>query len=101
VPTIEFQASVAGAAKTVEVPAGGELVDICDQHLAPVPFSCRSASCATCQIHVVEGADLFEKASEEEQDLLDILGAGPEHRLACQARVKAGSGRIVLKSVGG
>lgn len=48
VPTIVFLEGVSGRDKTVDVPDGGELLDICDEHYASVPFSCRSATCATC-----------------------------------------------------
>ena len=99
-PTIEFLENEAGAAKTVEVAEGGHLVDICDHHVAPVPFSCRSACCATCQIEVVEGAHLLEAPEGDERDLLDVL-AGPDNvRLACQAKVRGEPGVIRIKPVG-
>src|SRR5262249_17940488 len=69
VPRIEFVASAVGAKKTVDVPEGGALVDVCDEYLAPVPFSCRSASCATCHIEVLEGAELLEPPEAEERVL--------------------------------
>lgn len=98
-PTIEFEGSGLAGAKTAEVPQGGELLDICDEVLAPIAFSCRSASCGTCHIEVLEGATLLEKPSEEEEDLLDLLD-GPENaRLACQAKVKPGPGLIRIRPV--
>ena len=88
VPKIEFLGNTIGPAKTVDVENGGELVDICDAVLAPIPFSCRSASCGTCHIEVLGGGELLEPPNEEEADLLDLL-RGPEgSRLACQARVR-------------
>lgn len=100
-PKIEFLASIAGSAKEADAPKGGPLLDICDQVLAPVPFSCRSASCATCHVEVLAGGELMEPAEEAEQDLLDILGAPPGSRLACQVIVKAGPGLIRLRSLDG
>jgi len=99
VPTIEFLASVAGSAKQTEAPKGGPLLDICDEALAPIPFSCRSASCATCHIEVLEGGDLLEPPDEAEQDLLDIVGGPEGSRLACQAIVKPGPGLIRIRSL--
>lgn len=99
-PTLEFVQTPAGREKRIEAPEGGDLVDLCDEHLAPVPFSCRSASCATCQVEIVEGADLLEPPLEAEQDLLDLLGGPPSTRLACQARVKPGPGLVRLKPIG-
>jgi ferredoxin len=97
-PTIEFLGNGFGAKKTIEAPDGGALVDLCDEHFAPVPFSCRSASCGTCHSEVLEGIELLLPAEPLEQDLLDLLGGGPKSRLACQAEVRPGPGLIRLKS---
>ncbi len=99
-PTIVVVETSAGASKTLEAPSGGALIDICDRQRAPVPFSCRSASCATCQIEVVEGAELLEPPAEEEQDLLDVLEGPASSRLACQAKVKPGPGLLKIKPIG-
>jgi len=99
VPKIEFLASRAGAAKVIDEPEGGDLLDMCDAHLAPVPFSCRSASCATCEIHVVEGIEHFEAPNFEEADLLQILGNRKNHRIACQARLRPGNGVVRIRPV--
>ena len=100
VPSIVFEANVIGREKRVEAPEGGELVDMCDEILAPVPFSCRSATCGTCQVEIIEGAELLEPPNDAERELLALL-AGPENdRLACQARVRPGAGLVRLKPVG-
>ena len=98
-PTIEFEGAGLGGDKTVEVPDGGDLLDICDEVLAPVAFSCRSATCATCYIEVVEGSELLEPPSDEEQELLELLTGPKTGRLACQARVRAGVGMIRIRPV--
>jgi ferredoxin len=96
--TIVFAANRFGAEKKIEAPAGGELVDICDQHFAPIPFSCRSASCGTCQVDVLEGEELLEPQNDAERELLPLLGGSG--RLACQARVRSdANGVIRLRSV--
>jgi len=83
----------------LEAPQGGALVDLCDKNAAPVPFSCRSASCATCRIEVLEGAALFEEAEDEELAILDVFGAGPsEQRLACQAKLKPVPGSVRVRA---
>ena len=97
-PTIEFLGNGFGAPKIVEAPEGGALVDLCDEHFAPIPFSCRSASCGTCHTEVLTGIEHFLPAEPEEQDLLDLLGGGETSRLACQAAVRPGPGLIRLKS---
>jgi 2Fe-2S ferredoxin len=83
-----------------DAPEGTRLVDLCDERGAAVPFSCRSASCGTCRIDVLEGADLLEPPRDEELDVLDVFGDDPlRRRLACQARVRAGAGRVRLRPV--
>ena len=100
-PKIEFLESVFGAAKTVDAPDGGALVDLCDTHYAPIPFSCRSATCGTCHIVVVHGEGHFEPPNEAETELLGILGGPKPSRLACQAVLKAEPGLVRLRSVDG
>jgi ferredoxin len=96
--TLVFVANRFGAEKRIEVPEGGDIVDIADQHFAPIPFSCRSASCGTCQVEVLEGEDLLEPQNDAERDLIPLLGG--KGRLACQARVKPNvEGVIKLRSV--
>ena len=96
--TLVFVANRFGAEKRIDVPEGGEIVDISDQYFAPIPFSCRSASCGTCQVEVLEGEDLLEPMNDAEADLIPLLGG--KGRLACQARVKPNvEGVIKLRSV--
>jgi ferredoxin len=85
--------------QTVDAADGSRLVDICDESGAEVPFSCRSASCGTCRIVLVEGGELLEPADEYELELLAIFGDNPlSCRLACQARLRVGVvGRLRLR----
>jgi 2Fe-2S ferredoxin len=99
VPRIEFLPSAAGSTKVVDVPEGGPLADICDRHLAPLPYSCRSATCATCHVEVLEGEAWLEEPLAEERDLLASIGGAPGTRLACQAVVRPGAGRIRIRPV--
>ena len=96
-PKVLFVANGFGNSKTVDASEGGELVDICDLHFAPVPFSCRSASCGTCHIDVLEGEEHLEPPEAAEAELIELLGG--HGRLACQARLKSGPGLIRIKSV--
>lgn len=101
-PRIEFVESAFGPKKIVEAPDGGALVDLCDEHYAPIPFSCRSATCGTCHIQVLAGAEYFEPPNEAEEELLGILNSGGgAMRLGCQAVLKPGPGLVKLKSVDG
>jgi ferredoxin len=98
-PLVVFESTESGIAPVeVDSPDGAALVDLCDEHHAPVPFSCRSAVCGTCRIDVLEGADLLEPALDEELDVLDTFADDPHRRrLACQARARAGAGRIRVR----
>jgi ferredoxin len=97
-PTIEFLGNGFGMTKVVEAEEGGAIVDICDEHFAPIPFSCRSASCGTCHVEVLDGLDLFEPPEPAEDDLLQLIGSKGTSRLACQARLRPGPGLVRLRS---
>jgi ferredoxin len=96
-PFVVFESFV-GPAVEADAPDGGRLIDLCDEGHAPVPFSCRSASCGTCRVDILEGAELLEPPQYEELEVLDLFGDNPAHRrLACQARVRPGLGRLRVR----
>src|SRR3954462_283390 len=98
-PTVTFESSDGAITKPVNAPEGGALADLCDDHAAPIPFSCRSASCATCHIEVIEGADALLPPEEEERDVLDaVCSQPPKFRLACCAKLRAGAGRVIVRA---
>ena len=97
-PEIVFEPSAAGPGSSATVEGRTRLVDVCDDTGAPVEFSCRSASCATCRIEVLEGADLLEPPREDELDVLDVFGGAERHRLACQAVVRPGPGLLRVRA---
>lgn len=89
-----------GPACIAQAAPGDALVDVCDEARAPVSFSCRSASCGTCRVEVLEGAELLTVPSREEREVLDLFDARPTERLACQARLAEGEGRLALRWAG-
>jgi 2Fe-2S ferredoxin len=98
-PTVTFESSDGAIKKTVAAPDGGSLADLCDDHEAPIPFSCRSASCATCHIEVLEGSEAFLPPEDEELDVLEAIEAGPpKYRLACCAKLKPGPGTVRVRA---
>jgi ferredoxin len=102
VPLVFFESLDDAPSVEASAPAGTALVDLCDDRNAPVPFSCRSASCGTCRIDVLEGGDLLQPPRDEELDILDIFGDDPKkRRLACQARLAAGEGRVHVRPAQG
>jgi len=90
-PRVVFE-SPAGPPVEAEASAGARVLDVCDEAGAPVPFSCRSASCGTCRVEVLEGAELLEPPADEELDVLDIFGDDPaQRRLCCQLVLREGA----------
>ena len=91
---------LSGTVTEVDLPKGGEVVNACDDSRADVPFSCRSASCGTCRVVVLEGGQFLGTPESEELQVLEAFGVTPDkQRLACQASVKAGPGLIRLRPV--
>jgi len=74
----------------MDVAAGTSFLQACDEYDAPIPFCCRCASCGTCRVEVLEGAEHLMPPAEDELDVLDIYDNLPSRvRLACQAKVCA------------
>jgi ferredoxin len=98
-PTFSFDGNEIGPGVLIDVEEGGPLVDICDEARAPVVFSCRSASCGTCRVEIVEGASFLEPPKRDELDVLEIFASPSNHRLACQTVARPGGGRVHLRWV--
>ena len=96
-PTVDFEGNFFGDPCRADADEGGALANLCDTVNAPIPFSCRSATCGTCRVEIIEGGDLFEPREEAESELLEILGDPPHYRLACQAKLKKGGGLVRLR----
>ena len=68
-------------------------ISVCDAMLSQhvdIEHACeKSCACTTCHVHVREGIDSLEEATELEEDYLDkAWGVDPESRLSCQALVE-------------
>lgn len=98
-PSVRVVQSRLGADREVDAPEGGQLADLADHARLPIPFSCRSAGCATCHVVVLEGAELLHPAEDDEQDLLDIIDGPEGSRLACQVVLRRGPGLVRLRPV--
>ena len=99
-PSVIFEANQIGREKRVEVETETPLVDLADLVLAPIAFSCRSATCATCQVEIAAGSEFLKPPERDEVELLQLLGSPSNVRLACQAVVQAGSGILRVRPAG-
>lgn len=72
----------------VEVPDGGQLEQL--EGKSSVLFACKTASCGSCLVRVVEGAENLEPPQEQEKIGLDAFATQPTQRLCCQAKIKSG-----------
>lgn len=70
------------------VPDGQLIAEACEQ--AGIPFSCNSGVCATCQIHIQEGAENLNELNQEEKD----LAMDRNHRLGCQCKIIGGTVKV-------
>lgn len=81
-----------------EVGVGARLIDVTDEHPeSGVPFSCRSASCGTCRVRVLEGGQALSPPDEDEKDVLEIFDDGPDVRLCCQISLVEDVEKLVLE----
>ncbi|PYS84949.1 MAG: hypothetical protein DMF67_02870 [Acidobacteria bacterium] len=91
---------VASAAATDKRP-WHELDARCTVNEGPIPVQCRSASCGTCWVGVLGGAEKLTEVDWRERKMMPLFGyietdeARPLIRLSCQARA-AGAIAIVI-----
>lgn len=88
--TVQPHPEICPEGAVVEAQAG---TSICDALLAAhihIEHACeKSCACTTCHVHVREGFDSLDEATELEEDYLDkAWGVDPESRLSCQAIVE-------------
>lgn len=71
----------------VDVEEGVSLLEIAQEVDCDITFGCRSGSCGTCRVRVVEGKGKLSPALTEEIDFLKGFGAHPDERLGCQLKI--------------
>ncbi len=81
----------------VEAPPGTALQRIADAAGADITFGCRTGSCGTCRVRIVEGLSHCSEPGPEERDFLKGLDAPADQRLACQVAVH---GDVVIDYLG-
>lgn len=73
-----------------EARPGRKLVDELLAHGVAIEHACEKVcACATCHVHLREGAEFLAGADDEEEDQLDdAWGIDAQSRLACCVKVK-------------
>lgn len=76
----------------------GSILDLAEGAGIEIDHSCGGVcACATCHVHVVEGGKSCQKATDDEEDMLDTArDLTPESRLSCQC-VPNGTQDLVVK----
>jgi ferredoxin len=87
VTRVRFVSADGSRVSEVEAPAGERLLDVAQADGQPLEGTCEGQmACSTCHV-IVDAADLdrLPRASEEEEDLLDLAAhVTRTSRLACQ-----------------
>ncbi len=76
--------------KVIEAEPGTSVLDAALENDIELEHACeKSCACTTCHVHIREGYQSLEPATELEDDYLDkAWGLDPDSRLSCQAVVE-------------
>ncbi|HYQ04896.1 MAG TPA: 2Fe-2S iron-sulfur cluster-binding protein [Polyangiaceae bacterium] len=89
-----------GRVVEVQAAVGTSLLEASDGPEGPIPFCCRSASCGTCRVEVLEGADCLSQPDDDELDVLSMYAESPDRvRLACQAKLCVTGGSVRVRAL--
>lgn len=72
---------------TCTVPAGTRVLEAAATDGPGPAHDCREADCCRCLVEVLEGEENLSRPSLREKELLRLMMAGPNGRLACHAAV--------------
>jgi ferredoxin len=90
--------------REVDAPAGALLLHVAQDNGQPLEGACEGAmACSTCHVIVAaEDFDRLPRASEEEDDLLDLAAhVTRTSRLACQIELSDALGSLTVRMPGG
>jgi 2Fe-2S ferredoxin len=84
---------------TLEVEAGMSILDAAMEYGVPLYHTCGgNASCSTCRVRVLNGAENLSEIEEAEAQVLDAFDLKPPCRLGCQALVLKGEVEVEIPS---
>jgi 2Fe-2S ferredoxin len=78
------------AGREVTARIGQTLLEVALENGIQLDHACGGVcACSTCHVKILQGADAFNEASEDEEDQLDSArDIGLDSRLGCQARIE-------------
>jgi ferredoxin len=101
---VRFLSADGSRVQEVEAPAGERLLDVAQAAGQPLEGTCEGQmACSTCHVIVAAGDfDRLPKASEEEEDMLDLALHVTRHsRLACQIWLSEALESLTVRMPGG
>jgi nitrite reductase (NADH) large subunit len=82
--------------KTVAADAGMSLLDIAEKGEQPIEAGCRMGVCGADPVAVLDGMSNLSPPEQDELNTLRRLGLGKSTRMACCARISAGTVTVSL-----
>lgn len=83
--------------RKVEVAKGVSILDAAMENRVPIYHTCGgNASCSTCRVLIVKGAENLSPIESAEEQVLDSFDLRSPHRLACQAEVLKGEVEVEI-----
>ena len=83
--------------KTVDVEAGASVLEAALEGGAPLYHTCGgNASCSTCRVVVLRGAEHLSAIEAAEAQVLDAFDLKPPHRLGCQSQLLSGDVEVEI-----
>jgi len=101
---VRFVSADGATVQEVAAPAGERLLDVAQAAGQPLEGTCEGQmACSTCHV-IVDAGDfaLLPRASEDEEDMLDLASHVTRHsRLACQIWLADTLERLTVRMPGG
>ena len=83
----------------VEVEHDSSVLEAALDHDIPLYHTCGgNASCSTCRVLVLKGAENLSPIEDAEAQVLDAFDLKPPYRLGCQARLERGDVEVEIPS---
>ena len=81
----------------LEIPQGLSVLEAALEHRVPLYHTCGgNASCSTCRVRVLKGAENLSPVEDAESQVLDAFDLKAPHRLGCQALVMQGEVEVEI-----